>query len=93
MTNDEIKEARQVLGDAPIEEKFREQMNALAWTLDDVLNPGFQESGERKTGFCLMMFNLGEGPGRSNYISNCRRDDMIKLMEEQLAKFKAETPQ
>lgn len=77
------------LGDAPIEPKHREMMNALAHALDEALN-GDAKGADKKIGFCLMMFNFGEGPGRCNYISNASREDVVTLLKEQLARFQGQ---
>jgi hypothetical protein len=74
------------LGDQPIEEAYREKMNAIANILDDALNGG-AKGDDRQVGFCLMMFNFGDGPGRANYISNARRADVVTLLREQLRRF------
>jgi hypothetical protein len=34
-----------------------------------------------------MMFDIGSGPGRCNYIANVDRDDVVVLLKEQLAYF------
>lgn len=81
--------SKHTIGDAPIEPEYRELMNKLAKTLDKVLN-GNRKGADRKVGFCLMMFNFGDGPGRCNYISNANRDDVIVLLREQLARFQGQ---
>lgn len=47
------------LGDAPIEEQYREQMKKLAKLIDSYFNglsmPGLPK-GKRRTGFVLMVF-------------------------------------
>jgi len=75
------------LGDAPIEDKYREQMQRLAQTLDEILNP---DQTNKETGFCLMMFDFGDGPGRCNYISNANRAEVVTLLKEQLARFEGQ---
>lgn len=71
------------LGDAPIESAVHGFMNSLGRALQDLIKK--ELNGE--WGFCLMMFPLGEGPGRCNYISNARREDVVILLKEQLARF------
>jgi hypothetical protein len=66
------------LGDAPIEDKYH--------SLDEWFN-GNAKGNYRKVGFCLMVFNFGDGPGRANYISNASRADVVTLLKEQLARF------
>lgn len=75
------------LGDGPIESKYRSDMNRLAKLLDNFFN----EPGKPKqTGFCLMLFDFGEGAGRCNYISNADRRDVVTLMKEQIARFEGQ---
>lgn len=79
------KPAKPTLGDAPIEAKYREQMNSMAQYLDRCFN-GPELSG-KNTGFVLMTFEFGGDKGRCNYISNANREDVVVLLKEQLARF------
>lgn len=75
------------LGDAPIEEEYREQMKKIAQALDFGFN-GVAKGDDRKTGFVLMVFPFGDHSGRCNYISNgAGRDDVVTLMKEMIARF------
>ncbi len=75
------------LGSAPIQKEYREQMNAVARTLDEVFN-GAARGSARKIGFVLLVFPYGEAEGRCNYISNgADRRDMVKLLREQANRF------
>lgn len=74
------------IGDAPIEERFFTQMQALASVLDEQFNPGVAR-GERTTGFVLLVFPFGNTDGRCNYISNADRKDVVTMLREQLAYF------
>jgi len=76
------------LGDGPVEEAYREKMTNLARLIDRKLNG---RSGRKLLGFVLMMFEFGD-QGRCNYMSNANRADVVRLLEEQLARFKADTP-
>jgi len=76
------------LGDAPIEQKYRQQMNALAGFLDEHFN-GASKGNARKTGFVLLVFDFGD-KGRANYISNANRADVVTLLKEQLARFEGQ---
>jgi len=79
------------LGDAPIEEKYRETMNRLARLLDDYLNgPRDLRDGPSKNGFILIMFELGEQEGRTNYISNADRKDVVTMLKEQVKRFEGQ---
>lgn len=78
------------LGDQPIEDRYRQQMRAIAQTLDEFLNPGLK-GDERQTGFVLMVFPFGAQDGRANYISNgADRKDVVTLMKEQIRKFEGQ---
>lgn len=84
----------QTLGDAPIEPAFREMMNGLAQSLDEIFN-GDKQGADRTTGFVLLVFPF-TGPdgkkyqGRANYISNANRADIVVLLKEQLARFEGQ---
>lgn len=74
------------IGDGPVQDIYREHMQAIAQTLDEFLNP----NGKPETGFLLLVFPFGEVDGvthRTNYISNSRRGDVVKLLREQLEHF------
>lgn len=76
------------IGDAPIEDRFFAQMQAIASVLDEQLNPG-QPLGTRTTGFVLLVFPFGTATDshRCNYISNADRKDVVTMLKEQLAYF------
>jgi hypothetical protein len=76
------------LGDGPVEEKYREQMRAIGEGLHEFLNGEGVPIEKARTAFVLLVFDTGIGPGRCNYIATCRRDDVIALLTEQLARFK-----
>lgn len=75
------------LGDAPIEAKYQEQMKTLARLIDVYLNG---PDGEKKNGFIIMMFPLNDHGGRTNYISNGNREDVIVMLKEQLKRFEGQ---
>lgn len=78
------------LGDAPIEDEHREQMNVIARTLDGIFN-GELRGGDRKTGFILLVFPFGEQEGRCNYISNgADRRDVVVMLKEQIKRFEGQ---
>lgn len=71
-----------------IQGEYREQMNALAAALDDHINP----DGEKKTGFCLMLFPFGEAyDGRANYISNAKRSEIIQMLKDLVHRFEEQS--
>jgi hypothetical protein len=77
------------LGDAPIEEQYRAKMQHLARAIDEFFNDG-ATGDDRQTGFCLMVFPLDGFDGRANYISNAKREDIVVLLKEQLARFEGQ---
>lgn len=79
------------LGDAPIEEQFRDNMNALARFLDEFFN-GEAKGDDRAVGFVLLVFNFGDAEGsRCNFISNgADRKDVVSLMKEMIARFEGQ---
>ena len=83
------------LGDAPIELQYRQRMKELGHLIDSYFNgmkaPGLPP-GKKKTGFILMVFPFDEvqGEGRCNYLSNARRQDVVIMLKEQLARFQGQ---
>jgi hypothetical protein len=75
------------LGDAPIEDQFYAQMNAIAEALDETFN-GTDKAPNKKVGFVLLTFHFGEKEGRCNFISNgADRADIAALFKEMIARF------
>jgi hypothetical protein len=78
------------LGDAPIEEKYIEEMNQVARGLDKIFN-GEKRGHDRKVGFVLLVFEYNDHSGRCNYISNgADRRDVVTLMKEQIKRFEGQ---
>ena len=80
------------LGDAPIEDAYREQMNELAYLVDRFFN-GSLKGKDREVGFVLMVFDFKEHKNvnsRCNYISNAERSDVVKLLKEQIKRFESQ---
>lgn len=79
------------LGDGPIQEQYREMMNAVARGLDAAFN-GDAKGPERQTGFVLMVYPFDDvAGGRCNYISNgADRRDVVTLMKEMIARFEGQ---
>lgn len=75
------------IGDAPIDPKLIEVMNALARGIDHILNG---EERPKKNGFVLMVFPLEEHEGRCNYISNADRKDIVIMLKEQIKRFEGQ---
>lgn len=79
------------LGDAPIEPEFINTMNIVAGVLDRVFN-GEARGKDRNTGFILMVFPFNEVTegGRTNYISNAERADVVTMLKEQIKRFEGQ---
>lgn len=83
--------AEHELGDAPIEDRYRLKMNAIAQALDGIFN-GDAKRGERTVGFVLLVFPFGShDDGRCNFISNgADRKDLAVLFREMIARFEGQ---
>lgn len=68
-----------------------ETLRAIAETIDKLYNG---DARPKKVGFCLHVFLMGEPEAthRVNYVSNVRREDMIKALEDWIAQAKGEKP-
>lgn len=78
------------LGDAPIEDQYRQKMQELAGFLNHFFN-GDAPREQRKTGFVLLVFPFGDESGRCNYISNgADRRDIVVMMKEQIKRFEGQ---
>lgn len=67
-----------------------EQMEVMAGNLGRVIGEAVKgEDGKPKVGFCLILTDIEIGPdtGFFTYISNCQREDMIKLLFEAIGKI------
>ena len=81
------------LGDGPVQEKYKREMEAVARTLDEVFN-GNARGKDRKTGFVLLVYpfdDQGRTDGRCNFISNgADRRDIVVLFKEMIARFEGQ---
>lgn len=78
------------LGDGPIQDSYRTQMNVVAATLDGYFN-GDARGTDRETGFVLLVFPFGSTDGRCNFISNgADRKDIVALFKEMIARFEGQ---
>lgn len=73
------------IGDAPIESKYRELMQALGRGIDEILNG--RDRSKKTSGFILMVFPFEGHEGRCNYMSNADRKDVVVMLKEQIARF------
>lgn len=83
----------------PIQEKFRADMNALAYALDEMFNGeggAAARVGKERVGFFLAVYEMeheGPAPGRFNYISNSNKTDVRAMMREIEARLSARLQQ
>jgi hypothetical protein len=81
----------QRLGDAPVEEQYRETMIKIVRALDEAFNGDVRP---KKTGFVLLVFEYNSHDGRCNYMSNgADRKDIITMMREQIKRFEGSPDQ
>lgn len=72
----------------PIQAEHHAAMNELAHKIDHFLNGPKQLGVLRELGFVLLIAEFGKiENGRVNYISNGRREDMIAMLREYLARL------
>jgi len=79
----------------PIAPEYRAQMNALAESLDDILNGEGCKKEDRKIGFFLTIFPFND-QGRFNYISNADKLDIRAMLKDVVARIEGrmmETPE
>jgi hypothetical protein len=78
------------LGDAPIQEEYREAMQGLARDLDAIFN-GELRGQDRQTGFVLLVYPFGSTDGRCNFISNgANRVDIVTMFKELIQRFEGQ---
>jgi cobalamin biosynthesis Mg chelatase CobN len=78
------------IGDATIEAKYSEQMQAMASVIDEFLNGKDTPKQDKKIGFILQVYPLETHEGRCNYISNAERKDVLVMLKEQVARFEGQ---
>ena len=71
---------REAMPEGPKDDNTRERMQLLGRMIDDQLPNGW--------GFVLLAFPFNGEPGRVNYVAKASREDVIKLLEDYLAKVK-----
>jgi hypothetical protein len=77
-------------GGALVDAEYREKMTAIAQAIDELLN-GKIGGPDRKAGFVLMVFPLGDKSSRCNYMSSgVDRRDIVALMKEMIARFEGQ---
>lgn len=84
------KKPAHTLGDGPIDEDYRQVMNAMAAAIDAAFN-GEAKGNDRRTGFVLLTFPFGDNSGRCNFLSNgADRKDIVVLFKEMIARFEGQ---
>lgn len=70
----------------PIQPELHDDMNALAWALDQIINGPDFATIDNKKGFFLAVYHFGDpDPGkRFNYISNTDSLDVEKMLADVL---------
>lgn len=71
-------------GETPDTRRARAELEAYARQIAEALSEALPEG----LGFALLLFNFGEG-GNLAWISNARREDMVRALREQLARLEA----
>lgn len=71
-------------GETPQDRCERLELETFARGLVEALTEALPEG----IGFALLLFHFGEG-GNLAWISNAQREDMIRALREQLARFEA----
>ena len=85
-----MKAGKHEYGDAPVDERYREQMIAIMRTLDEFVN-GDTKGPARETAVVVLMFKFGDEPGRCNFMSNgVDRRDLVTLFKEMVARFEGQ---
>jgi len=80
------------LGDGEIQRQHRDNMKAIAQSLDQIFNGAKAGNVKERTwGFVVLVFPFGDDTGRANMISNgADRRDLIKLFRETANRFEAD---
>ncbi len=60
-----------------------------AMDADELFN-GEAKGPDRKVGFVLLVFPLGDHEGCCNYISNGDQKDVVTMLKEQVARFEGQ---
>lgn len=77
------------LGDGPVEPGYAEGMKDVARAIDAMFN-GPPSDKEKTVGFILMVFPFNNHEGRCNYMSNAKREDVLIMLKEQIARFEGQ---
>lgn len=78
---------KHTIGDGPVQPEYVEQMTAVARGIDDAFNGSARP---KKVGFILLVFPFDDHDGRANYMSNAKREDVVIMLKEQIARFEGQ---
>lgn len=78
------------LGDAPVEPAYEQGMKDVARAIDAMFNGPPEEGKEKEVAFILMVFPFNNHEGRCNYMSNAKREDVLIMLKEQVARFEGQ---
>lgn len=83
-------EAKQRLGDAPVEQEYYDLMVKTMGAIDELFN-GDAKREDKKTGIVMLVFPYGDVTGRCNFMSNgADRRDIVVLFKEMIARFEGQ---
>lgn len=85
----EVAQSAHTLGDKPIEAAYEQGMKDVARAIDAMFN-GPDTGKEKTVAFILMVFPFNNHDGRCNYMSNAKREDVLVLLKEQVARFEGQ---
>lgn len=75
-----------LIGDGPIQDELKAQMNGVAKLIDKHLN-GEENCRNPRFGFVVLAFPMGDEDGRCNYIGNIPPAQMKYLIVDQADKI------
>lgn len=86
----EQQQAKDRLGDAPVDAEYHELMTRVMGAIDEMFN-GDAKAPNKKTGIVMLVFPFGDVTGRCNFMSNgADRRDIVVLFKEMIARFEGQ---
>lgn len=79
----------ELLGDAPVQPEYVEAMTRVSHVIDEFFNGG-AKGDDKKVGFVLMVFPFEDHGGRTNYMSNAKREDVVIMLKHQIKRFEGQ---
>ncbi len=86
-----MSEETEEIVDGELDEPTRNVMKGTAMVLDDIFNGVDCPHEDKKYGFLVMVFPFSDENRRGNYVSNCKRKDIITTMREFIARSPIDT--